>query len=527
MVVENKMINILYAGHGNYISRVNLNTFTETHVSVNLSNYIMGLDVDKYDSDNPYIYVVRQGYYSYALNKDDLSIEVGPLLVGSGTNSICVGPDYVYVCSNRIYRRNKSTLGAVSNCSWGSYMWHIYYYNSCIYINDQDNNQLSICDDPDACSHGSTQSYDGYDPYELSVHGNYVVFGGHASNGKVKLCNLDGSLVGQSADLGGSIYGVDFDDDYIYKSDYEGQRIDVVKRSDFTVDHTISIPDSNNPRNLLLDGDIIYVGTGQGRVYKINKSTGTSLGYVALTNAGAVYHLRILQAPETFYENVSDNVLIEDALQLDIGKNINEINTPILDEVSKNIGKNFDENTIALDLLEYTKVIIQYCGIDPRKRIREVMCELRELYGKDTYYINVNDEHGIIHQIPVYLSEETKSDILPSFPFIEIELTEALNEIQDIGGETQKNRIKMMVNIYWTKMDNMSQVKFGKAIADAFYKKIRNYQSNTIGNTWNHKNSFANIKSNRVYIEQYGNQVVFHRVMELDFTCYDNESVEI
>ena len=158
-----------------------------------------------------------------------------------------------------------------------------------------------------------------------------------------------------------------------------------------------------------------------------------------------------------------------------------------------------------------------YSGLDPRKDIREYIGTARDLLGdgKDKYCITVSYRGN--HFIPIYTTEESKSDIIPPLPFIEFGLLDSKAEPHDIRASTRKNEAIIDVNIYWTAQDNIDSSDFGKAISDKLYDLIRSNQCTILGT-----NSFINVnRTGKVFIENYGKQVVYHKNMEIYVLYYD------
>ncbi len=525
------MAAILYIGAGSYIQRIDLSTFTVTHTSDVMNNTVAEIAVDYDSNDGTRVYCITQSNLTYSFLKADLTGKVTGPSIGTTSRGIAVGTDYVYAYGNsggnRCFKLNKTTLANTGYFALSGYSEDLEWYDNKLYTCNQDDRRLQGYNTPNGGTIG-TQSYGSYSPYACRVRGelNAVAFGGHGTNGTVKLCNLaDCSLIGTTADIGGYIYGLDFDETYIYKADNDNARIDVINKSTFVVDYSIPCGTAQ-PRDVCVVDNFIYVGfNGASFIKKFNKLTGQYIGLVNI--AGSCWTMDVDITGTTYNITPSDTVIINDEIIKEIGKN-NTNNLEQSDSIKFTVGKNINENLTLTDLIKFTYIILNYCSIDPRKRIREVICYLKDIYGigKDTYHIEVIDEHDETHRIPIYLTEETKSDVLPSFPYIEFELVEAVNELQDIGGRTQKNKIRMTLNIYWTNMDNLNQAKFGKAITDKIYDIIRYNQNNIIGNTWNYLNSFINVKTDRMVVERKGLQVIYHRIMELDFMCYDNDDSE-
>jgi hypothetical protein len=161
---------------------------------------------------------------------------------------------------------------------------------------------------------------------------------------------------------------------------------------------------------------------------------------------------------------------------------------------------------------------IAYPTFEPREIVRTALTTSWDINedGTSENVMNITDSKHNAIKIPIYLTEETKSGILPSLPFIELGLLHVNSAPQDIAASTRKNEAYIDINIYYTTMDNVDPVDLGKKICDKISGYIRNYQSTTTGI------HFMNItNTSKVFIENYGKQVVFHRNMELYCLFYD------
>lgn len=160
-----------------------------------------------------------------------------------------------------------------------------------------------------------------------------------------------------------------------------------------------------------------------------------------------------------------------------------------------------------------------YDSFDPREALRTIITTAADLFqtGIDQRVIEIIDAKGNKYKIPIYLTEESKSDILPPLPFVEFGLLHALAIPQDIGASTRKNEAIMDVHVYWQKSDDIEQNKFGKLISDKLCDVIRINQCGTVAGT-----HFINVtNTGGVLTENYARQVVYHRVMEVYVLFYD------
>ena len=139
--------------------------------------------------------------------------------------------------------------------------------------------------------------------------------------------------------------------------------------------------------------------------------------------------------------------------------------------------------------------------------------------GTNEYVMNISDSNNNNFKVPIYLTEETKSDILPTLPFIELGLLTVSSIPHDICAATRKNEAIIDVHIWYQKTDNVDQVDIAKEICDKINSYIRTYQSTTTGI------HFMNLRNTgRVFVETRGRQVIYHRVMEL-YCLYYSEVI--
>jgi len=160
-----------------------------------------------------------------------------------------------------------------------------------------------------------------------------------------------------------------------------------------------------------------------------------------------------------------------------------------------------------------------YETFEPRDKIRKLLSSIEiDDDGIEKDILEIEDSNGNKIKIPIYLSEEIKSDVLPSLPCIELGLLSVLSEPQDIAAQTRKNTAVIDVHIWYPAMDDVNQVEIGKKISDLIYHLIRTNQSKIEGVY------FANVRNTgRVLIETRGHQVFFHRIMEI--TCMNYSEV--
>jgi len=177
----------------------------------------------------------------------------------------------------------------------------------------------------------------------------------------------------------------------------------------------------------------------------------------------------------------------------------------------------FISDTISLSLISGEAA---YYSLDPRETIREYLGTERYISNDKIYTITIADEHRINHNIPIYLTEETKAGLspLPALPFIELGLLLETMEEHNVGATVRKHEVMIDVNIYWQKMDNIDSINFGKEISEELNYLIRGNKCRILGTDY----SIYFLKTGRVFIEKYGKQVVYHKNMELYVQWYDN-----
>lgn len=158
-------------------------------------------------------------------------------------------------------------------------------------------------------------------------------------------------------------------------------------------------------------------------------------------------------------------------------------------------------------------------SFDPREVLRTIITTSADLFqtGIDQRIITIVDAKGNIYQIPIYLTEESKSDILPPLPFVEFGLLHESAAPQDIGASTRKHEAIIDIHVYWQKSDDIEQNKLGKLISDKLCDIVRINQCGVLPDS-----HFMNMNSTgRVLVENYSRQVVYHRVMEISIIWWD------
>ncbi len=160
---------------------------------------------------------------------------------------------------------------------------------------------------------------------------------------------------------------------------------------------------------------------------------------------------------------------------------------------------------------------VPYSTFDPRFGIMDYLTTERDFDGKISHTINVENEKGDNEFIPIYLTEQSKSDVVPSLPFIELGLIDSKKEPHNVVATKRKNIALIDVNIYWQKMDELDASDYGKIISQQICYLIRFNRCNILGT-----DVFIYCrKIGKVFIEKYGKQVVYHKNMELYIQWYD------
>lgn len=159
-----------------------------------------------------------------------------------------------------------------------------------------------------------------------------------------------------------------------------------------------------------------------------------------------------------------------------------------------------------------------YTSFDPRKAWREALGTLG--YDEDSeqyYYLSITDNENQTIEIPIYLTEEVKSERLPKLPFMEMHIPPrgTTYKPHDVGARTRKIVSFIRIHIYFTDLDNIDRTEFAKKIKDELHDKVRSNQSTTTGIT------FMNIEDDGLYEETDGRQVVFHYEATLYCLYYD------
>lgn len=159
-----------------------------------------------------------------------------------------------------------------------------------------------------------------------------------------------------------------------------------------------------------------------------------------------------------------------------------------------------------------------YVSFDPREGFRQGLGTAH--YDVDQnleYCIPVTDNSSATVYVPIYLSEEVKSEDLPNMPFMEMHIPPGgtVYDPHDVKAATRKAESFIKIHIYFTDLDNIDRTKFAKKIKDKLHDLVRNNQSTTTGIT------FMNVEDDGLTPEMNGRQVVYHYEATLYCLYYD------
>lgn len=159
-----------------------------------------------------------------------------------------------------------------------------------------------------------------------------------------------------------------------------------------------------------------------------------------------------------------------------------------------------------------------FVSFDPRKAYRENLGTTWDV-DKDNnleYCIPITVRDETVY-IPMYLSEEIKSEALPTLPFIEMEIPPGNTTYVpgDVGGTMREKRSLILLHVYFTDTDNIDRTEFAKKIKDKLHDLTRINQSITPGI------DFMNIEDDGLDEETDGHRIVFHYIATLYVLYYD------
>jgi len=159
-----------------------------------------------------------------------------------------------------------------------------------------------------------------------------------------------------------------------------------------------------------------------------------------------------------------------------------------------------------------------YSSYDPRTEIRLNLTSEVDLFssGVNQRVISILNTDGNTYEIPIYLTEEVKSDALPPMPFIVFGLLHNNSLPQDIGAETRKERAIIDCHIVYQKHDDIDQHTLGFLIANRLVGLVMAKQTQLISGT-----SFVSAYNSARVIEESGaNQVIYHIIIEIEAVAY-------
>jgi len=160
-----------------------------------------------------------------------------------------------------------------------------------------------------------------------------------------------------------------------------------------------------------------------------------------------------------------------------------------------------------------------YEAFDPRKAYRKYLGILWDTNhdGNTEYCITITDAKGDPTYIPMYISEEVKSEDLPPMPFIEMELPPGSTtyEPHDILASTRKMESLAIFHVYFTDVDSIDRTEFAKKIKNRLHYLTRTNQSSIPGI------DFVNIADDGLEEETDGRKIVFHYILTVYFLYCD------
>jgi hypothetical protein len=157
-------------------------------------------------------------------------------------------------------------------------------------------------------------------------------------------------------------------------------------------------------------------------------------------------------------------------------------------------------------------------SFDPRKAYRENLGTTWDV-DKDNkleYCFTVTVKDDTVY-IPMYLTEEVKTENLPAFPYVEMEIPPGATtyEPHDITAATRKVETSIDFHFYFTDTDDIDVTAFAKKLKDKMHDLTRTNQSITTGIV------FMNVTDDGMLKETDGRQVVFHYIVTLYCLYYD------
>jgi hypothetical protein len=152
---------------------------------------------------------------------------------------------------------------------------------------------------------------------------------------------------------------------------------------------------------------------------------------------------------------------------------------------------------------------------DPRDTFRKgIGTAIGNVDGIVEYCLQITYNGDTIN-IPMFLSEETRSENLPTMPYLEMLTVTSNYEPHDISASTRKMECWIDIHIWFTDTDNIDKTTFAKLIKDEMHDLVRTNQSITSGIF------FMNLENDRIVPETNGRQVTFHYIASLYVLYYD------
>lgn len=159
-----------------------------------------------------------------------------------------------------------------------------------------------------------------------------------------------------------------------------------------------------------------------------------------------------------------------------------------------------------------------YESFDPRKAFREALgTKIYNEDGEEEYCLSITDNENQTMYVPIFLTEEIKSEDLPCLPCMEMHIPPGGTKYEphDVKAATRKITTFIRIHIYFGDLDNIDKTEFAKKIKDELHDLVRNNQSSTTGIT------FMNVEDDGLNPELRGRQVIFHYEATLYCLYYD------
>lgn len=158
-----------------------------------------------------------------------------------------------------------------------------------------------------------------------------------------------------------------------------------------------------------------------------------------------------------------------------------------------------------------------YYAFEPRQSIIDKISTSYDVDKDGTLEscVTVTGNRNNIIYIPLYFSEEVKSESLPEMPYGELRIVSVEYEPHDIGASTRKMEAYIDLHIYFTNIDGISRKTFAEKIKDKLQDEIRTNQCSFTNIT------FININSDTYVIEEKEKQTYFHYICTIYCLYYD------